>query len=122
MFLFLILILLFCVFQALFLSLSVGLGYLLHWLIPGMEIGPAIIVGVVANVAALYVAVQFVRSYWLLPHSISDVEDDDFDEDDDDFDDDEDEEADDKETEIVPPNNRRSSKTPAIGKHWKSKQ
>ncbi len=77
------LILLYAVVQALLLGIAVGIGFLLHWLIPGVNIGIGILVGLISTIASAYLFVQTMK----LSHRVdefvayeqNDEEDDDYD-------------------------------------------
>ena len=67
-------------------GLCVGEGYLLHWLLPGMDVGSAILAGTAFVIASLYFVVQFIRiasSFDMSRGSTKEAEEDEEDEEDD---------------------------------------
>lgn len=79
--------------QAVLLVLGVGIGFVLHWIIPDLDIGTAILVGEISAVAGAHLIIKFMQlAPWLHPFSAdmgssSGDEEEEDDEDDDEFED-----------------------------------
>jgi hypothetical protein len=52
----------FCLLQLLLLLVAIGVGFLLHWLIPDLGIGHAILVGTISAIATGYFFAQVAQS------------------------------------------------------------
>ena len=118
--LFVMLIVAFVVIQSLLLAVSVGIGFLLHWLIPGLEIGPGIVAGVIATIATTYflchVVGMTIKSKFVELSRESDENDDEEDEEEEDI------EKDEEEVDVPAPRKRRWSAPHSIGRHWQKRK
>ena len=114
------LIVAFVVIQSLLLAVSVGIGFLLHWLIPGLEIGPGIVAGVIATIATTYflchVVGMTIKSKFVELSRESDENDDEEDEEEEDI------EKDEEEVDVPAPRKRRWSAPHSIGRHWQKRK
>lgn len=61
--------------QALLVGLAVAVGFLLHWLIPAIDLQTAVLVGVASTIASVYVFIQFLKSAPILVESSDETED-----------------------------------------------
>ena len=59
---FIVLILLYAVVQAVLLGIAVGIGFLLHWIVPDVNIGMGILVGLISTIASAYLFSQMMKS------------------------------------------------------------
>ncbi len=55
---FLSLLFFYLLFNVLLIALGIGIGFLLHWILPAVEIGMSILIGVVASGISLHFAVR----------------------------------------------------------------
>lgn len=55
---FLILFIFYLLVNAFMIALGIGIGFVLHWILPAVEIGVSILVGVVASGISLYFAIR----------------------------------------------------------------
>lgn len=109
------LFLVFVLIQTVFLAVSVGIGFLLRWLIPGVDLGAGVLAGLISTIAICYFFLQALKLTSLIPTLGRPGEDD---EDDEDCDEDDDE---DEEDESPPARKRHFSPPPMIGQHWKKR-
>ena len=49
---------LYLLFNTLLIALGIGIGFLLHWILPAVEIGMSILIGVVASGISLHFGIQ----------------------------------------------------------------
>ena len=55
---FLSLLFFYLLFNVLLIALGIGIGFLLHWILPAVEIGMSILIGVVASGISLHFGIQ----------------------------------------------------------------
>jgi|YNPNPStandDraft_1061719.scaffolds.fasta_scaffold192528_2 membrane protein implicated in regulation of membrane protease activity len=68
--LFLFFFLIMICFHAVILAVAVGEGYLLYWLVPGMEVPMAIFMGLLTNLATILYLLLFSQKRWSNPDTI----------------------------------------------------
>ena len=90
---FIVLLIVLLVLHLTLLGLALAEGFVLHWVIPSIDLSIAVLIGVVAMLATLHFAVQFIRvAMQAPPWANKESEDPDDEEDDDEEEDDEDDE------------------------------